>query len=400
MRKLYLECKMGASGDMLMGALFDLLEQNQQEEFLKKMNLLFPDTIIISAKQEQKCGITGTAMTVLCNNVEETEHSCCDHKHDCEHTHAHTHASYADVLSQISDLPVSDRVRLDAACVYEKIGKAESSVHNCSLKDIHFHEVGTLDAIADVIGVCLLVEMLGVRNILVSPIHVGNGTVRCAHGTLPVPAPATTLLLNGLSYYTGDIAFELCTPTGAALLSYFAKPVASMPVLAIEKVGYGLGKKDFEVANMLRAFCGYDNTDNEDHILELSCNLDDMTGEELGYAMEVLLQEGALDVFYQAIQMKKNRPGVLLKCFCKTKDKEKFTELMFLHTTTRGIRFQSYDRATMTAFFEEVPTPYGMVRKKVNIGYGVTKSKYEYEDLAKIAREQGVSVLELKRNID
>jgi uncharacterized protein (TIGR00299 family) protein len=262
-----------------------------------------------------------------------------------------------------------------------------------------------LDALADVTGCCLLFHMLGADGVYASPIHVGNGTVRCAHGTLPVPAPATAELLKGIPFYTGDIPSELCTPTGAALLRHFATQFVSMPPMVTERIGTGLGTKDFAVANCVRIFCGQTAGEpalpggdggEQGLICDLSCNLDDMTGEDLGYCMELLFEAGAYDVFYQAIQMKKNRPGVLLHCFCAPADRDTFLRLILTHTTTRGVRFQMLSRANLTAHFEELTTPCGTVRRKVSTGFGITKSKYEFEDLKKIAKETGLPLAKVR----
>jgi hypothetical protein len=253
---------------------------------------------------------------------------------------------------------------------------------------------------------------------------VGSGTVRCAHGILPVPAPATAEILKGIPYYTGDIASELCTPTGAAVLKHFASDFISMPVMNVSRIGIGLGTKEFAQANCVRVFVGEyeleagadwttaeapagvfnsvtvsrpaDEASDSDKILELSCNLDDISGEELGFAMEKLFEAGAFEVFYESVYMKKNRPGILLRCFCAPSEKERFTKLIFQHTTTRGLRYQYFSRAKMNTHFEEISTPYGPVRRKVNEAYGICKSKYEYEDLRRIAKEQGMSIAEVK----
>lgn len=443
MSTLYIECKMGAAGDMLMAALYELLTPSQKEQFLKTMNALLLGELEVHAINDTKCGIRGTHIQVLVHGREEApcmhseehthadhahnehdlsaqEHAHPDHVHDMsEPTHSHEHHSYRSILEKIKALPVSPEIASDAAAVYRLIGEAEASVHGSSLDQIHFHEVGSLDALADVVGCCLLFHEIGAERILVSPIHVGNGTVHCAHGILPVPAPATAKLLEGIPFYTGNIMSELCTPTGAAILRHFASGFGAMPPMLTSQIGLGLGTKDFPVANCVRIFLGStadasDDTSNTgfqpagkaaaealqaDQIVDLSCNLDDMTGEDLGYCMNLLLAEGALDVFYQPIQMKKNRPGILLHCFCEEADRDRFIRLLLLHTTTRGVRYTNYSRAKLVSHFEEVATPYGTVRNKISTGYGVTKSKYEYEDLKKIAQQEKLSLAELRRQI-
>jgi uncharacterized protein (TIGR00299 family) protein len=308
----------------------------------------------------------------------------------------------------INQLPVSQRVRDDAAGVYELLAQAEAHVHGVPAADIHFHEVGTLDAIADIVGVCLLMDTLAPREVIVSPVHVGSGAVRCAHGILPVPAPAAAYLLRGIPVYARNTLGELCTPTGAALLKYFGHRFGPMPEMVVEHIGYGMGKKDFEAANCLRAFWGAayasesmtaDGAPFRDEIVKLECNLDDMTGEALGRAVEVLFQNGAKDVFTAPVYMKKNRPGVVLTCICEVGEADRMAALMLAHTTTFGLRKTLCGRYILNREISAVETGSGSVRVKAGAGYGVTKSKAEYEDVAKIAEAQGISFMEAERRI-
>ena len=253
-----------------------------------------------------------------------------------------------------------------------------------------------MDAVADITAACLAMNRLGVEKVVVSPIHVGSGTVHCAHGILPVPAPATANLLRDIPIYSGEIRGELCTPTGAALLRHFATEFGAMPPMKISKIGYGMGKKDFPQANCVRAFLGESGDEGRDRILELSCNLDDMTGEAIGFACKALLSAGANDVFTVPVSMKKSRPGTLLKVLCKEADREKFVSLIFRHTTTIGIRENVLDRFVLVRREETLETPYGPVRCKISEGYGTKRTKFEYEDLARIAREREISLEEAK----
>lgn len=422
MNTLYIEAKMGAAGDMLMAALYELVDE--KIKFITQMNSIFGNAVSVLPDTSTTCGITGTHMEVKINTLEHSHH----HHHSRHHSSSshssrqtekneHTSYTYPQLLEKITALPIPEDVRRNALAIYRAIGEAESKVHNTAIEQIHFHEVGTLDAIADVVGCCLLFSYLHADRIIASPIHVGNGTVVCAHGELPVPAPATAELLKGIPYYTGDIPTELCTPTGAAILRHFVTEYAQMPVMDIDRIGIGIGTKELPVANVIRIYSGTLTEDTreipenhtvsaseapsedfpsnaDDTILDLSCNMDDMTGEALGYAMDLLLDAGALDVYYSPVYMKKNRPGILLHCFCEETEKEKFISLIFRHTTTRGIRFQHFERVKLTSSFEEVKTPYGTVRNKISSGYGVTRSKYEYEDLKKIADKQKISLRE------
>ena len=413
MRILYLDCSMGAAGDMLMAALYELLPD--RAAFLQKMNALGLPEISISAEPSVKCGITGTHMKVLIGGEEELDalhahmhehehaHSH-EHAHDHEHGHDHDHTHHhhtglAEIEHLLSHLDLPQTVRDDALAVYHLIADAESKVHGHPIDQIHFHEVGTLDALADVVGVCLLMHMIGPDKVYASSVHVGCGQVRCAHGILPVPAPATALLLEGIPIYGGAIQGELCTPTGAALLRHFVSEFGSMPAMRPEKSGYGMGTKDFPAANCVRAMLGEQDAPAED-ILELSCNLDDSTPEEIGFAMEQLLDAGALDVYMTPIFMKKNRPATMLTCMCRSSDREKMTELLFRHTTTLGVRETVFRRYTLSREQQLVQTPDGDIRVKVSSGYGVTRRKPEFEDLAQIARKTGKSLQEIKHSID
>ena len=281
---------------------------------------------------------------------------------------------------------MSDYVREQAEKVYRSIAEAEAEVHGTTPDEVHFHEVGSLDAVADVVGVCLLLEALQAEQVLVSPVHAGNGTVRCAHGVLPVPAPATEVLLRGIPWYTGDIMTELCTPTGAALLRAVASGFGSMPVMQVEKTGYGFGTKQFDRPNCLRAFLGETESDL-DEVWEVRCNLDDMTPEELGFARERLEESGVLDVSILSAMMKKNRPGWILTCLCRPEQLDETICLMLKHTSTAGVRYAPWKRTVLKSSFRSMETAYGSVREKVYSGCGIEKTKLEYEDAAQLARK-------------
>ena len=294
----------------------------------------------------------------------------------------------------VHHLPVTDKIRKDILAVYHLIAEAESHVHGVPVTEIHFHEVGTMDAVADVAAVCLLMDKIAPDRVAASPVHVGSGQIECAHGILPVPAPATAYILREVPTYGGEIRGELCTPTGAALLKYFVTEFGGMPVMRTTAIGYGMGSKDFPAANCVRAMLG-ETEGAGDVIVELNCNVDDMTGEAVGFAMETLFDAGALEVYTVPIGMKKSRPGQLLCVMCRTEDKESMVRLLFQHTTTIGIRENTFKRYTLDRSVEMAETPYGRIRKKISTGYGVTRQKYEYEDLAKAAREHQVSVSQI-----
>ena len=399
MKTLYLECTMGAAGDMLTAALLELTEDRQA--FIDKMNALGLPGVTVAAEPAVKCGITGTHMKVTVNGAEEESEDVHDghhHDHHHDHEHHHHHASVADIEALIDGLKVSDKVKADAKAVYALIADAESRVHGRPVSEIHFHEVGTMDAAADVIGVCLLMEQLAPEQVIVSPVHTGSGHVHCAHGILPVPAPATALLLEGIPSYGGQVKGELCTPTGAALLRYFASRFGDRPVMATAAVGYGMGKKDFEQANCLRAFLG-ESEGQREQITKLECNLDDMTGEEIGFALEQLFKAGARDAWTQAVGMKKSRPGVLLSVVCLPEDADGLAAVMMKYTSTLGIRRQDLSRYTLLRGIETVGTPYGEVRVKRASGMGVERAKPEYDDLAALAEMHGVPLETIRKEI-
>ena len=483
MNTLYIECKMGAAGDMLTAALLELVPDN--EAFVEKLNNVGIPGVEYRAERSVKCGITGTHMTVTVNGAEEDEHMHehhhqdhdqdhhhhhdhdhhhdggdghhhdhhhdhdhevahgregthhhdedhhhdHDHEDDHHHHHHHHHSGMADIEHIVRDhLDIPNNVKDDIMAVYALIAEAESHVHGMPVTDIHFHEVGTMDAVADITAVCMLINELSPDKIVASPIHVGSGTVRCAHGILPVPAPATAHILQGIPSYGGGINGELCTPTGAALLKHFADEFGDMPVMKVNGIGYGMGKKDFETANCVRVMMGEsvseskadtdlgqerpdlkchgsDHKDeeagkSEERILELSCNVDDMSAEAIGYACERFFEGGALEVYTIPVGMKKSRPGTLIRVMCDEEHREALIRQIFKHTTTIGIRETVTRRYVLDRHFETVDTPYGQVRRKISEGYGVTRSKFEYEDLARIASEQNISIDEVLKKLD
>ena len=414
MKTLYLDCSMGAAGDMLTAALLELLPH--RAAFVERLNALGIPGVEYRAEPSVKCGISGTHMRVTVDGAEEHEH---EHHHESpgdgdarrdgtlpsapapgndplpaakEHHH-HSHTGLHGIEHLVKDhLDLPEAVRKDVLAVYGLIAQAESKVHGVPVEEIHFHEVGSLDAVADVAAVCLLIYDLKPDQILCSPVHVGCGQVRCAHGIMPVPAPATAELLRDVPIYGGEIRGELCTPTGAALLRYYVNNFGPMPPMRTQAIGYGMGTKDFPAANCVRALLGETAEQETDEVLELRCNLDDMTGEAIGFAAEQLLEAGALDVWTEAIGMKKSRPGTMLCVLCKPSDRKSMISLLFRHTTTLGVREVALRRSVLPRRVETVETAFGPVRRKVAAGFGVERVKYEHEDLARIAREQGISI--------
>ena len=277
--------------------------------------------------------------------------------------------------------------------VYDLIAGAESAVHGVPVDEVHFHEVGAMDAVADVTAVCTLMEWLSPGRVTASAVNVGGGTVRCTHGLLPVPAPATAKLLEGLPIYEGEVKKELCTPTGAALLRFFVGSFGPMPPLRLERTGFGMGSRDFGGLNALRAFLGDDGAQSGGEPLrELCANIDDMTAEGVGYAMERLFEAGALDVWTAPIGMKKSRSAVMLSCLCRESEAPAVTAAFFRHTTTLGIR--QYSPARLTLPREERVAEGGVRIKRAFLPDGTAREKAEYEDLARIARERDITLAE------
>lgn len=487
MKTLYIECAMGAAGDMLTAALLELMPD--KEAALAKLNAMGIPGVVFEAEPSAKCGITGTHMRVLIHGEEEgavpcghthahEDHHEHDHAHEHHHEHehdhvherhhehehhAHTHAhahvqedahchdsdahdhahhhehdahhhahhGMAEIRRLIAELAVSETVKEKALAVYQSIAEAESRVHGAEVDQIHFHEVGSMDAVADVTAVCLLMELLAPEQVIVSPIHVGSGTVLCAHGRLPVPAPATALILEGMPIYGGSVQGELCTPTGAALLKTFTDSFGPMPPMTVAKTGYGMGTKDFEQANCLRAMLGASFTMNgtgskmqtgqdaegentgsrgaagkdtetenpaghESRITEISCNLDDMTGEDIAFAAERILQAGALDVFTESIYMKKGRPAVKLTVLARPEDEERLAGEIFRHTSTIGVRIHTDRRYELARRSEQRKTPLGTIEVKISEGFGVRKEKIEFASLKQIAETSGKRLAEVR----
>ena len=454
MKLLYFECNMGAAGDMLTASLYELMTDAQKQTFLETMNHL-SEEITVQAVPAATKDICGTRIRVLVNGQEEEirdvpphehepgsadrhghghhEHGPHEHSHHHEHAgshgsapehehehpdrhaHAHHHTAPAQISAILSSFDVPENVRRHAQAVYDSLAAAEAQAHGMPVTDIHFHEVGSMDAVADVTGVCLALEILKPDRILCSPVHVGSGEVHCAHGILPVPAPATAYLLRGVPTYGGQIRGELCTPTGAALLSHFAEDFGPMPVMKTENIGYGIGKKEFPAANCVRAFLGVGMQESghgnampqadaeggllQDEIAELCCYIDDMTAEELAFAAQRLMENGALDTAAAPVTMKKGRAAVELTVLCRTTDEQRMAQAVLRETTTQGLRVRHCRRYLLSPSVREAETSYGSVRIKHAQGADILHEKPEYEDAARIARETGLPIRQVSQTI-
>ncbi len=384
MRTLYIECGAGASGDMITGSLADLL--NNPGEVAGMIESAGIPGIRVEVTKEEKSGISGTRVHIVIDGHEEGDE------------HHHIHRNLSDIASIITGLNVSSAVKRDAAAIYHIIAQAESDVHGKPVDQVHFHEVGALDAVADIVGVCMMIEKLAPDRVIASPLRTGFGQVKCAHGILPVPAPATAYILKGMPCYAGDFEGEFCTPTGAAIVKYFAESYGSIPRMTFDEVGIGLGKKDFAIANMVRTFIG-ESDDPEEDIDQIDCDIDDMTPEDLGGIVDRLLAAGALDACLKSCTMKKSRPGFELTCLCRRDDTEKLAKFILTETSTIGVRVHRCRRYVLSREMDTAQTSYGDVRVKVSRGFGIVKWKPESDDLWRIARENNISIDEARRSV-
>jgi uncharacterized protein (TIGR00299 family) protein len=439
MRIAYLECFSGMSGDMFMGALIDSgVPPQTLVETVAALNL----GARLEISRVVRSGISATKVDVWVNGQkdlpreeywerqeqhshshvsdrEHTEHHHEDEQHGHTHPHAaeisragvpapheHPHSEHShphgrgltEIRQIISAASISDRSKKSAIAIFEVLGRAEAKIHNTSVDSVHFHEVGAVDAIVDIVCAAVGAEALGIDEIVCSSLNVGGGMVKCAHGTFPVPAPATVELLAGAPVYSSGLQAELVTPTGAAIVKTLASRFAAFPEMKIEKSGYGAGSRDFPGhPNVVRLTIGEsaahflaDKTAS-DTVTVLEANIDDLNPQVFGYVMDRLLQEGALDAFGMPVQMKKNRPGMLLTVLCKPEDAAKLIQLIFVETTTLGVRRRDEIRQTLARRWEQVRTQWGDVRVKIASMNGtVTNCAPEYEDCRRIAEEHHV----------
>ncbi|MGA9042128.1 MAG: nickel pincer cofactor biosynthesis protein LarC [Terriglobales bacterium] len=422
MRIAYLDCFSGISGDMFLGALVDAgVSVRLLEDTVAALNI----GARIEISRVNRSGITAAKVDVFAPDVhgheekdspleaQEHKHSHPDHEHsheehshshepghshDKQHSHSHEHTrGLREIREIIRKAAISESAKKTAIEIFETLGAAEAKIHNMEIEKVHFHEVGAVDALVDIVCAAVGAEALGVDEIVCSALNVGGGTVKCAHGTLPVPAPATVELLKGASVYSSGVQAELVTPTGAAIVKVLVKRFSSFPEMKIEKSGYGAGTRDFPGhANVLRLTIGDAQTQLaaktlQETISVLEANLDDMNPQVFGYVMDRLLEEGALDVFGLPVQMKKNRPGMLLTVLCRREDAPKLTDLIFQETTTLGVREREENRRVLARKWIMVGTRWGNIRLKVASMNGtVTNYAPEYEDCRKIAAENRV----------
>lgn len=367
MRIAYFDAFSGIAGDMTVAALIDAgADARALTEGLTSLGTAAQFTV----EPVKRAGIAGTRFIVEAPT-------------DTKHRHLH----HIDKIIDESELPATTKER--AKRVFLRLGEAEASVHGIELKRVHFHEVGAVDSICDIVGACYGLDLLGIERIYMSNINVGSGTVQCDHGLMPVPAPATAKLLTGHPTYASGPTVELTTPTGAAFAAALAESFGQMPAMKVEKIGFGAGTKDFPGhSNMLRVMVGHASAATESAtVTVIEANIDDTTPQVLGYTMDRLFEEGALDVALQPLQMKKNRQGTLLRVIAKPEDQEKLAQLILAETTSLGVRMYSAQRRVLERKIVPVVTPYGEVRMKVSEEGAATP---EYDDCQKLARERRV----------
>lgn len=375
MKIAYFDCFSGISGDMILGALIDAgLSPQVLLEQLHKLSL--PD---FSLKFEKvvKCGIGGTKVNVLTQDT-------------------HTHRHLQDIFNILEQSQLDDDIIATAKNIFQTLAKAEAKIHQTTPDKIHFHEVGAMDAIIDIVGAVIGIKELGIQEIYASPLNLGSGFVHCEHGIIPVPAPATVELLKGVPSYTSDTKQELVTPTGAAIIANLAKDFGDMPKVTIESSGYGAGERDLETPNLLRIIIGEDGQNSPyrmEKIVMLETNIDDMNPEFFDFLFYRLAKEGAIDVSLTSIYMKKNRPGTLLRVLAKEKNKDNLVRIIFEETTTLGVRTYPVNQISLPLDSISIETEYGTIGVKVSIRNGkILKLIPDYEDCRSAAIMHGIPI--------
>lgn len=408
MKILYYDCFSGISGDMNLGAMIDVgVDKNYLISELAKLKINEYNIII---KQDTKNGISGTKVDIILS--EEVNHHAHDvpnglnHNHQFHNSvqHHHHHRNLSDVENIINSSELSPKVKKMSLEIFKKVAEAESKVHNKPLQEVHFHEVGAVDSIIDIVGAAICFDYLNIDKVMASKVEVGYGFVKCAHGTMPVPAPATVEILKNVPVKS-QIPFEATTPTGAAILTYLTSNFTDVKDFRINKIGYGIGMKDNpDVPNILRVFIGestqQDTCTDTDQAKVMECNIDDMSPEDYEYVMDLLLDKGALDVYFAPIMMKKERPAVKISVLYKSECEDDIRNVIFVNTTTLGVRKYTVNRDMLERDFEKVKTKYGEITVK-NCYYKGKKirTKPEYEDCKRLARENNVSISEIKKAV-
>lgn len=391
MKVLYFDCSSGISGNMTLGALTEIIgDENYLINELKKLNV---DGYKIEISKKVKNGITGTYVDVILEHEHEHEHH---HEHEEGHHHHHEHRNLNDVNKIIDESSLDESVKDLAKKIFIRVAKAESKVHNKPLEEVHFHEVGAIDSIVDIVGTAILINKINPDKVISSVVNDGYGFIECAHGKMAVPVPATSEIFTdaGVKFRQIDVDTELVTPTGAAIIAELSNEFKVMPAMSVEKIGWGAGYKDLDIPNVLKVYLGEMETKNNS-ICVMETNIDDCSGEILGYTSEKLFDAGALDVFFTPIFMKKNRPAYRLTVACKKEDIEKLQNIIFKETTTIGIRYRFEERKVLERKETEIDTKYGKLKVKEVINNGEKYVYPEYESMRKLAKENNIPLKEL-----
>ncbi|MBQ7154558.1 MAG: nickel pincer cofactor biosynthesis protein LarC [Synergistaceae bacterium] len=412
MKTLYLDCFAGIAGDMFIGALLNLVpNMNILTEGIRKLTALNPEEYELIIERTTKNGIAGINFDVHLKHEHHHKHEGPHHEHD-EHEHGqehhhHHHRHLADIEAMITASELPSRVKVASLRAFSLLAEAEANVHGTTPDKIHFHEVGAVDSIIDIVGSFILVDALGWPRVLCSSINVGSGTVECAHGILPVPAPATEKLLHGLPVYSAGTPMERTTPTGALLVKVLADGFSSIPAGKILASGYGLGNRESpDMPNMLRVMLIDAGNEYEsdglihERITLLECNIDDMNPQDYEPVIGKLFLRGGLDVWTENIAMKKARPGVKLCCLCKGEASQKLSRIILEHTTSQGVRLKEFDRVRLNWRIEEADTSLGKIRvKTTDLGGEELRRIPEYEDVKEIAQKHDIPMYEARRMI-
>ncbi|BBK27138.1 nickel pincer cofactor biosynthesis protein LarC [Staphylococcus arlettae] len=376
---IYIDCHAGIAGDMFLAALVDL--GADPEYITAELQKLPIDTFDLSFTKQVKQGINAQTLTI-------------------DFTEAHHHRKAADIYKLITESTLPERVKTRSTQIFTEIAQAEAKIHGMSVEEVHFHEVGAMDSIIDIIGCCLALENLNIDSIYCSAIPTGHGRIHIAHGIYPVPAPATLEILTGIPLANFDVESELTTPTGAAIVKSLASHFGPMPAITPTNIAYGTGTKDFDFPNVLRLVQFTALAAQQDTVQVLECQIDDMTGETLGDFLDSVLAKGALDVYYTPISMKKNRPAIALTVICELANKPFFEDYLLLHTTTLGVRSSTVQRRVLERDFDTLSTQYGDITIKIaKLGSKTIKIKPEFSDMRRIAHETGQPLHQLYSEI-
>jgi len=398
MRILYYDCFAGISGDMNLGAMIDLgVDKDYLIKELSKLNIA--GEFEVKVERQSRKGIEGTKVDVILKHDEEDHQQ--HHGHD--NHHHHEHRNIGSIESIINSSGLNSNVKKTSLSMFGKVAQAEAKVHGKPLNEVHFHEVGAVDSIVDIVGAAICLDYLKVDKVMSSSVELGGGFVKCAHGTIPVPAPATVEILKGVPVKAGIVPFETTTPTGAAILVSSVDEFSDVKEFIIEKIGYGVGGRDTDIPNVLRVYLGKKffelpaaNDAEYDEVCLLECNIDDMNPEIYEYIMERLFNKGALDVYRIPILMKKERFGVILSVICKEEDKENLKEIIFRETSTLGIREHKLPRTKLKREFEVIDTAYGKAGiKKAYYRGQLLKVKPEYDDCRRLAENNNIPIKDI-----